>query len=312
MLTFKEFLLEARGLISGGKEAGRHVEKYITPYVGSSEHTHELGKSHESLDAGTKVKIHSHHIDADGKHHVVVTAQGSNKKTTIPISKLVKPGEEKENKGFSYEKEFHAKMEKHGLTPHGATSAGFTAGSDVQVVNKKKNKVHNGEVKRDTTAALGQLTIRHTQENGWHVPDEARAKRPKYAAEIEKSGIIEHMNAHHDPIKHASTATASGREKSITFSHPNLQPGEAYLQDHHADFVHIGTHGTFKTSKNDATNHGLPRMEGSGKWTVREKQAGNKTSRTVMFQAMASSLKKSHVNLDNDDHVKAFKKSLGH
>ena len=80
--------------------------------------------------------------------------------------------------------------------PAHLSGAGSTAGTDFAVENRKKGTFHhgtvdgnllNGETKDGVTAAMGQLTIHHTTEKGWHVGDAARAKRPKYAKEIERS-----------------------------------------------------------------------------------------------------------------------------
>lgn len=324
---FKQFRLkldEARGFIkSFGNEAERHKKKYLDPYVGSKEVTHEVGTSHDSLEAGSKVRIHSVYTGNDNKNYAVVSGEDK-KQITIPVSKLHKPGEEQVNLGTKYESDFVERMRKHGLVPKNFTAAGSTAGADVVVINKKKDTVHpgkvmgensvfQGEVKQDVTAAMGQLTIRHSKEKGWHIPEDARAKRPKYAAEIEKAGILEHMNKNlPDPSQ--TETTASGRAKNIVLKHPNLSPADAYLQDHHAHFVQVGSgFGTYKVGDKDETEHGLPGLSGNGKWTIREKQAGNKSSRTVMFQPDGKKgLNKSHVNLDDDTHLSEFKKTLGH
>jgi len=327
-IRFKELresiLLEARGFIkSFGNEAERHKKKYLDPYVGSKELTHEVGTSHESLPAGSKVKLHSIFKGNDNKNYAVVSGEDK-KEINIPVSKLHKPGEEQVNKGLSYEKDFFSRLKNHGLVPEGLEPAASTAGTDVSVINKNKNTLHqgqivgedkvfHGEVKQDVTAAMGQLTIRHNKEKGWHIPDDARAKRPKYAAEIEKAGILEHMNKT-IPNPNKVETTASGRAKSIVLKHPDLSPADAYLQDHHAHFVQVGSgFGTYKVGEKDKTEHGLPGLSGNGKWTIREKQAGNKSSRTVMFQPDGKKgLNKSHVNLDNDDHLNDFKRTLGH
>jgi predicted RNA-binding protein len=324
---FKDFmqnLIEARGFIkSFGNEAERHKAKYLNPYVGSETPTHEVGTAHESLPAGSKVKIHSVYKGNDNKNYAVVSGEDK-KEINIPVSKLHKPGEEQVNLGTKYESDFVERMRKHGLVPENFTAAGSTAGADVMVINKKKKTVHpgkvmgennvfQGEVKQDVTAAMGQLTIRHNKEKGWHIPEDARSKRPKYAAEIEKAGILEHMNkAVPEPTK--VETTASGRAKNIVIEHPDLSPADAYLQDHHAHFVQVGSgFGTYKVGEKDETGHGLPSLRGKGKWTIREKQAGNKSSRTVMFQPNGKKgLEKSNVNLDNDEHLNAFKRTLGH
>ena len=335
MIDFLTFLTEEkRGTIkSTGQDAARQIGKYITPYLpGGSQHgkgTHTVAKDVAGLSAGDNVTIHGHieqpKKNGDIEHHVIVSKVGSRTKVTVPASKLHKPGDTVTNEGHKYESDFITRLKQHGVMPQEAQGAGSTAGTDFLVENKKKKTQHkgrvksadnlfSGETKADTTAAFGQLTISHTPERGWHIGDKARANRPKYAAAIEKAGILEHMNAHHDPDKHTIETTSSGRAKSITMKHDSLEPAEAYLQDHHVDVLQVGRgYGTYSVGEKDPTSHGLPRISGKGKWTIREKQAGNKRARTVMFQPDGTKgLNKSHVNLDSDEHMSSFKKTLGH
>jgi len=321
---FRSYLYEARGLLKGsGKEAEYHKKKYLDPFVGSEEPTHEIATAHQGLTAGSKVRIHSVYKGNDDKNYAVVSGEDK-KEVNIPVSKLHKPGVEPENKGLNYEKQFFNHAKSHGIVPEGLESAGSTAGTDISVINKNKNTLHkgqimgedkvfHGEVKQDVTAAMGQLTIRHSKEKGWHIPDDARAKRPRYAAEIEKAGILEHMNKN-VPDPDTDATTASGRAKNRTIVHPNLNPADAYLQDHHAHFVQIGSgFGTYKVGEKDATGHGFPGLSGEGLWTVRQKQIGNNTSRTVMFQPNGKKgLNRSHINLDNNEDMIKFKRTLGH
>jgi hypothetical protein len=159
---------------------------------------------------------------------------------------------------------------------------------------------------------MGQLTIHHTKEKGWHIKDTQRAKRPEYAKHIEKSGILKHMNKNHpDPEKEQSTS--SGRAKTIEIKHPNLHPAEGYLKDHHVHVLQVGGHGTYKVGEKDETGHGLPSISGKGKWRIREKQKGNKSARTVAFHPDGvKGLNKSHIDLDKDEDLHKFKKTLGH
>lgn len=329
MLKFKQFISEEffsenRGFIkASGQEVQRHKEKYIDPHIGSKEPTHTIGKAHGDIAAGSQVKIHG--TETVGKNlHAIVSTKGSSKKVSVPVNKIHKPGETPENKGAKYETDFFNRMKSHGLVPKGTSAAGSTAGTDVSVINKRKNATHkgkvqssesvfHGEVKEGVTAAMGQLTIHHSTEKGWHITDKARANRPEYARHVEKAGILEHMNKHYNPDKHVIPTTASGRAKSVVIKHNNLEPANAYLKDHHAHFVQVGGHGTYRVGEKDHTGHGLPPLTGKGKWTVREKQAGNKKARTVMFQPDGKkNLTPSSVDLDKDDHLHAFKKTLGH
>jgi hypothetical protein len=327
MLTFKTFLNEAvgRGTIKAtGDESVRHEAKYVDPHIGSKTPTHTLASPTPFLPAGSNVSIYDKSRDESGKLHLHVRDENGGKHKIL-ASKIHKPGEAPENKGTSYEAQTFERMKKAGITPPGATPAGSTHGTDVPIVNKRKNTKHkgrikdshdllSGEVKEGTTAAMGQLTIHHTKEKGWHIPDKARENRPEYAKAIEDAGILKHMNKYSNPDKHKIETTASGRSKSIVIKHPNLEPARSYLRDHHVDVLHVGSgYGTYRVGDKDVTGHGLPPIEGKGKFTVREKQLGNKRARTVMFQPDGSKgLNRSHVNLDKDDHLEEFAKTLGH
>ena len=325
MYSFLTFLNEASGTISGsGKDAERHRKKYLDPHVGSKVATHTLVRAHDHLESGAKVRIHKV-VDVNGVTHAEVSTEGSKVKSLVPATKIKKPVETK-NKGIEYEKSFYNRVKSRGLVPEDDTGpAGSTAGSDVSVLNKKKKTVHpgkvqsadkvfHGEVKEDVNAAMGQLTIKYDPKmGGWHIPDDARKSRPKYAKEIENAGILEHMNKHYRPDKHDIVYTESGRAQNVVMKHPNLGPADAYLQDHHAHFLQVGSgFGTYRVGAADKTGHGLPKLNGMGKWTIRDKQV-NKNSRTVMFQPDGKKgLIKSHVNLDDDTHLEAFAKTLGH
>lgn len=321
MESFKSFLLtEGRGKMTASGVAGEdHLKKYVMPHLGSKEFTHTLATEHEDLPAGSSVKLKS--VERiNGKIHVNAEDETGNHQL-IPISKLHKPGEAPPNKGHDYESKFVDRLKHHGIMPHHLLGAGSTGGTDFAIENKKKKTVHpgtvsgsllNGETKDGVTAAMGQLTIHHNKDKGWHISDAARAKRPKYAKAIEKSGVLDHMNAHyHNPEK--AETTASGRAKTIELDHPNLDPAEAYLQDHHVHVLQVGGYGTYRVGKKDETEHGLPNISGEGVWRIREKQKGNKFARTVAFHpAGKKGLNKSKYDLDKDEDLFNFKKTLGH
>jgi hypothetical protein len=320
MKSFRTYIVEGRGILTASGSAGEdHKKRYIDPHLGSDKPTHVLAKEHDDLPKGSAVKLHkTEHIN--GKIHVHAEDETGNHHV-IPISKLHKPGDEPKNKGHEYESKFVDRLKKHGVMPHHMSGAGSTSGTDFAVEHKKKGKfvagtvsghLLNGETKNGTTAAMGQLTIHHNKEKGWHIKDAQKAKRPEYAKHIEKSGILDHMNKHHpDPEKEHTTE--SGRAKTIEIKHPNLHPAEGYLKDHHVHVLQVGGHGTYKVGEKDETGHGLPSISGKGKWRIREKQKGNKGARTVAFHPDGvKGLNKSHVDLDKDEHLESFKKTLGH
>jgi hypothetical protein len=319
--SFADVLTETK-LSASGSNAEYHVGKYIKPYIGKKD-THTLASPIEGLSTKQPVTIHGHEV-INGKYHAIVNQNGGRKKKVL-FSKLKKPISNTENEGHKYEKDFADRLKNKGIMPKDVQTAGSSAGTDFVAENKRKaathkgrvadesRLLHQGETKQNTSAAFGQLTIHHTPEKGWHISDKARANRPQYAAEIEKAGILDHMNKHHsDPEK--SPVTASGRAKSVDLKHPDLKPAEAYLKDHHVEFLQVGGgYGTYKVGDEDNTGHGLPSISGKGKWTIREKQRGNKKARTVQFRPDgAKGLDRSHVNLDHDPHLNEFANTLGH
>lgn len=321
MNRFKSFLLiEGRGKMTASGAAGEeHLNKYIKPYLGSKDFTHTLSGEHEDLPAGSSVKlIASEKIN--NKIHVHAKDKTGNFQL-IPISKLYKPGEAPTNKGHDYESNFVNRLKKHNIMPHHLLGAGSTDGTDFAIENRKKKTSHhgqvsgsllNGETKDGVTAAMGQLTIHHNKEKGWHIGDAAKSKRPLYAREIEKAGVLEHMNKHFKNPEQIET-TESGRSKTIAIKHPNLDPAHAYLKDHDVHVLQVGGYGTYSVGKKDETGHGLPNISGKGAWRIREKQKGNKSARTVAFHPDGKfGLNKSTFDLDKDEDLFKFKKTLGH
>jgi hypothetical protein len=307
---------------ASGANGERHRKQYITPYLGKKEYSHRLAVKHNDLAPKAKLRIVKSET-IGGKIHAHVQTEGSNKIHVIPISKIHKVGTVSKNKGHKFEEDTVKRFKKAGITPADAQVAGSTGGTDAPLDHKRLNKKFksrisghylNAELKANTSAAFGQLTIHHNHKKGWHVPDEARAKRPEFAKHIEKSGILRKMNRDYNPTKKKIKTTASGRDKTISFEHPNMEPASAYLRDHHVHVLHVGGgHGTYRVGNEDVTGHGLPKLSGRGQFLVREKQAGNKTSKTVMFQPHGKKgLNPSHVNLDTDHHLEQFATTLGH
>jgi hypothetical protein len=321
-------LLQEATISATGSQAPGHHEKYIKPYLpGNEKHaegTHTLASDAGNIESGSQVTIHGHSM-VNGKSHVTISKPNDSKnKTTVPVSRLEKPGTKVENEGHKFETNLFKHLQSHNIVPREATPAGSTGGTDFPIVNRTKKTTHkgrasseqsvfHGEAKLDTSAAFGQLTVHHDAEKGWHVPEKSRALRPKFAKHIEQSGILEHLNKHSNPSLGNVETTASGRAKNVVLKHPDLKPANAYLEDHGVHVLHVGGgYGTYHVGGKDVTGHGFPALSGEGKWTAREKQKGNTRARTIMFQPNgAKGLKKSNINLENDDHAKAFKKTLG-
>jgi hypothetical protein len=117
----------------------------------------------------------------------------------------------------------------------------------------------------------------------------------------------------HIPDPEQQEKTASGRAKTISVKHPDLEPAHDYLKDHHVKLLQVGGYGTYSVGGKDVTGHGLPSISGKGKWSIRQKAEKQTNARTVAFQPDGKKgLDKSHVDLDNDEHLQQFKKTLGH
>lgn len=318
MLGFKQFLSEAN--LSGGKDAEDHIKKYIDPYIGQIG-THSLSKSHEGIDQDSTVTLHGHGVDEKGKRYAIVSSlKTPNKKIKVPFSKIKKPTNQK-NKGFDYESRVVEHLNKHGLMV--GSGAGFSGANDIHLIDKKKNKIHEGtvektpyqgETKKDLSAAFGQASLNYHPERGWHFSDKTRKRFPEYVSSIEKStttvdgkpkSLIQHINdtfGPPDPDKKSSTNLYSDES--------DLTPMHSYLKDHHVDVLHVGSHGTFRAGQShheDRTGTDLPMATGKGKFRVRQK---HRNSLTVQFNV--KNLNKSHINLETEEGVKHLKEKLGH
>jgi hypothetical protein len=331
ILNQENIITEASTLAGevGSARADYDRKKYIDPHVGSELPTHEIAKDHGSIQSGSKVRLHKLETKTVGNKkilHAHVEDEHGNKEV-VPVTKLKKPGEPRKNAGFDYEDQFIEHLKKHGLMKPEAKGAGSTGGNDFHLINKRTNNkikgrvnstvdsesnkdINFGETKKDASAAFGQITAHYHPTKGWHIPDSSRANRPRYAAEVEKSGILDHLNKYHHPDK--VEKTASGKAKNVVLSHDNMKPAEEYLRDHHVDVLQVGSHGTYSVGDKDKTGHGLPRLKGRGLWTVRQKTL-NANHRTIQFQPHgARGLERSHVDIGKEDDMKKFKKSLGH
>lgn len=335
MLSFLTFISEAK-LSSSGKRAQYHTDKYIKPFLeGQPNHqpySHTIDSDVGPLKAGDKVTMHSHHIE-DGVHHVVVSKEGSSKKIAIPTNKIKKQSSRK-NIGLEQEGSLVKHLNSHGLMSGGG--AGSTAGNDFHLIDKRgktakkisgsegvttKESAVTGEHKSNLTAAFGQITLtRHPETGKWHINDKARAKRPEYAKAVENAHItvdgkkvklLDHLNKVQPP-SYRKPAHRTTAEELYSDNH-DLGPAHAYMRDHHVDVVHLDSHGTYRAGQSENTDRhklGLPKMDGIGRFRVRQKDQVNDNARTVQF--MIRKLDKSHTHIGTDEGANKIKKVLGH
>jgi len=318
-------------LKASGVDAARHAKTYVTPHVGSSEETHHLALDSGHLKQGESVRIVKHEVDDSGKHHVHIAKAGSNKTVRVPQSALFK-NKQTANKGFEKEGVLAKHLQKHGLMKR--AGAGFTAGNDFELHDKRtdgkiqgssgehsekggNSRAIQGEHKSDIkSTAFGQLTVTpHPVTGKWHISDGTRAKKPEYAASIEKATIkgpdgktrkiLDHMNKYDPP----GTTNKTGGHSDPT----DLHPAHAYMRDHHVHVAHVDSHGTFNaglSEHSDVHNTGLPTMKGAGRFRYRQKQTSNPNSRSIQFGI--TSLNKSHTDIGTDEGAKKIKARLGH
>ena len=318
-------------LKASGADASRHAKKYITPYVGSSDETHHLASDAGHIKQGEAVRIDKHEIDDSGKHYVHVAKAGNNKTVRVPQSALLKNKQAK-NRGLANEGILAKHLQKHGLMKR--AGAGFTAGNDFELHDKRTDskipgssgehhvtggnpRAIQGEHKSDIkTTAWGQLSVSPHPETGkWHISDKNRAKRPEYAASIEKATVtgpdgktrklLDHMDKYDPP----GTTNKTGGQSDTT----DLHPAHAYMRDHHVHVAHVDSHGTFNaglSEKSDKNKTGLPTMQGTGRFKYRQKQPSNPRTRSIQFGI--KTLNTSHTNIGTDEGAQKMKARLGH
>jgi hypothetical protein len=339
MKTFKNYIIEqlsipATSMKASGMSAARHTKQYIIPYLpGGAKHSvgsHEMASEHGPLKAGEKVTIVGHQVkqSASGKdvHHAVVRVQGSDHDHVIPTSKLLKPSASaRKNKGFEREGELAQHLNKHGLMR--GSGAGFTGDNDFHLIDKRGIKEKRiggtegakgaiqGEHKSDIkSTAFGQITLsRHPETGQWHIDDKARAKRPEYAAHVEKATVTVNGKTK-SLLQHLNETEPSGTTNKGGFysDHTSASPAHAYMRDHGVDVAHVDTHGTYRAGASehkDVHKLGLPVMHGEGRFRTRQK-TDNPDKRTVQFSL--TKLDQSHTNIGTDEGAQKLKKTLGH
>lgn len=326
MLSYNDYLTEeqkSRPLTAGGKAGDYHFDKYIKPHIASGKQTNlKLVNDHPHGKAGDSVYIHAHKQDDKGAHHVTVSTDNKSH-FHVKQSELRKPSKPS-NKGHEFESKFVHRLKSAGIMPKTHSGAGSSAGSDATFLNKKvshkehgkggKRRIFRGETK-GKNAAWGQLTIHHSDEKGWHIKDENRKRRPRYAEHVEKAGVLDYMNKTEPNPK--SVPEGQRTVKSHVIHHPNMEPANAYLRDHHVHVVHTEK-GTYTPHHKDPTGYGFPRLRGEGMFKIRQKTQHHKPgepirSRTVQFAPRNSkSPVASPHDLNKDEHLHKFAAHLGH
>lgn len=203
--------------------------------------------------------------------------------------------------GFNYENKIADNLKHHGLMDKDTKTAG-SSGDAPDAHLKIKGKQHNLEIKQNKGAMMGQLELHHNDKEGWHISPKAKAKYPKTAEHVEKSGFIQHIN--------------SKWSKPTGDYHKDLKMGNVYHDvkgtgpiaahyhnDRKTPYMHIGNQGTFHLHK-DAAGIGTSKLSGNTQLRARMKNRGTdkKTGKTKYGALVVMSLKepnKSSVDLEH-------------
>ena len=203
--------------------------------------------------------------------------------------------------GFNYENKIADTLKHHGLMDKNTKTAGSSGDAPDAHINIK-GKQHHLEVKQNKGAMMGQLELHHNDEHGWHISPKAKAKYPKTAEHVEKSGFLHHIN------KQWSKPTGDYNKdlKMGNVYHEVKGTGPIAAHYHHdrkTPYMHIGNQGTFHLHK-DAAGIGTTKLSGNTQLRARMKNRGKdeKTGKVKYGSLIVMSLKepnKSSVDLEH-------------
>lgn len=317
MLDFKDFLTEdekKKFLSIGGSKGLRHAINYVKPFVGANE-TLEIGKDHENMKAGTRVRVLAQH-EKDNKHYTEVVPEGSDKSIIVPNSVLLKREElikKRGERGFKAENVVADVLKNEGMMKKETQSAGSSGGHDFHVLTgggaalggEERDDIEHelgGESKIDLGAKFGSISLSHHPVHGWQVSEKSRKHKPHFASAIERATVnvggkpkplLQHLN---DTWGNPS----DGRHlPNVTSSTEDDAPAQAYFRDHGVHVLHVHSHGTYRVGDSDAAdafNTNLPTIKGmTGRFTVGRERRGGIVQ--ASFRPHKKSLNKSSVDI---------------
>lgn len=211
--------------------------------------------------------------------------------------------------GFDFEKKIVNHLKKHGLMDKSAEAAGASADAPDGHLNIGGHQ-HSLEIKKNKGAMMGQLELHHHPDRGWHISERSKAKYPRTAAHVEKSGFLKKINS--------QWSKPSGNyEKDLKMGNVyHTEEGTAgiashYHHDRDTPYMHIGGKGTFHLHK-DVAGIGSTKLTGNTQLRARMKaRSRDKTGKRKYGALIVMSLKEpnhSDLNIENPEHIKTIAK----
>jgi len=346
------------GTIGSDKKGLRHLKNYVMPYLSAEgrKKTADEFAEHGSMDH----EGHGTHYDPrvthnftlatkQGEHapgtpvRVTHVSQGANNSLIahtehhgqISMAALNKPEGLKKpaitREGFDVE----GTIARHlGTTAAGSTKHGYDfhygAGDNevrgrvkhVPEVDKKTGgatPVVRGESKLDK-GKMGQSTLKHTKERGWHFTNEALAPHME-KAQIDGRPILQHLNEHHPngviDRPYSIPAPAGMAQHYLKSSNVNTLHIHNKKEKRGTTFT-IGNKNSLKgkTKLGHLSDNDLERLNGTlsiEKTTTGSTQAAHRPKQGVMkeFANMSHTNPTKHRDLTNEQHAHEFKQHLG-
>jgi hypothetical protein len=328
------------------KNLTRHYSKYVKPFEGkgglrlAKDFKHAGGVVSSGTDENPTHVTPTGMKVIDGKVHVTTHIDGT--EHHIPITHFYKAKELRNAKtaGFDLERQINDHLKRHGLVNPERNPAGSSAvdkdivldhpATNKEIHGKNVDKIdpsHNivGEIKeRVSKAKFGSAFVRYNHASQkWELPAETRAKKPRFAKEIDKATVTDDKGVTRslmDHINHHWGKPEVGKKlTSVVSNTTDASPAHAYLHDSGAHFIHINDRGTFRAGQSEHNDHfgtELPVLKGTGRFTVSserartEKQEREGTRMQINFRMHPKSVEKSSVDIGTDEGAQTLKKSL--
>jgi hypothetical protein len=344
------------GTIGSDRKGLRHLKNYVMPYL-SAEGRKKTANSfaeHGTLEHSG----HGEHHDPKATHNfTLATKQGGHAKGTpvkvthvsqgpnnsliahtekhgsMPMGALYKPESLKKpaitREGFGVEGKIAENLgtkaagsTKHGYDFHYGTGEHEIRGKVKEIEPDKKtggaSPTVRGESKLDK-GKMGQSTLKHTKEKGWHFTNAALSSHME-KAQINGKPILDHLNEHHPDGKidraYSIPAPKGMAQHYLKTSNVNTLHLHNKKEGHGTTFT-IGDKNNLKgkTKLGHLSHADLERLNGTitiEKTTTGSTQAAHRPKHSVMKELanMSKTNSAKHRDLTNKDHAEEFKQHI--